>query len=88
MKDNREEIKQQCKSQAFYFVKRGFGVDLWRWYKNMRAIKPTRKQKEFIAKIKLNYQNWLVVKEDESVLVIRHKDTGTERRIKKHGADN
>ena len=54
----------------------------------MRAIKPTRKQKEFIAKIKLNYQNWLVVKEDESVLVIRRKDTGTERRIKKHGADN
>lgn len=49
----------------------------------MRAVKPTRAQKEFISKIKLNHRNWLVVKDNGGVLVIRHKDTGTERRIKK-----
>lgn len=47
----------------------------------MRAIKPTRRQKEKIEKAKLKAVNWLVLKEDGIKLTIKHKTTGTERTL-------
>ena len=47
----------------------------------MRTVKPTRRQKEKIAKWKLKADNWLVVKEDGIKLVIKHKVTGNERTL-------
>lgn len=47
----------------------------------MRAMKPTRKQKEKIEKHKLKATNWLVLKEEGIKLTIKHKTTGTERTL-------
>lgn len=49
----------------------------------MQGKKPTRKQGEIIADHRLNYNNWLVLKDTASEMVIKHKDSGKERVIKK-----
>ena len=48
----------------------------------MRGIKPTRKQKERIKAHRLDYNNWLVLKEEGETLTIIHKQTGTTRTLK------
>lgn len=48
----------------------------------MRGIKPTRKQKERIKANRLDYNNWLVLKEEGKDLTIIHKQTGTIRMLK------
>lgn len=48
----------------------------------MRGIKPTRKQKERIKANRLDYNNWLVLKEEGENLTIIHKQTGTTRVLK------
>lgn len=48
----------------------------------MRGKRPTRKQKELIAKHKLDYNNWLVTGNTEQTLTIINKKTGNERMLK------
>ena len=48
----------------------------------MRGKRPTRKQKELIAKHKLDYNNWLVKESTEEALTIINKKTGNERMLK------
>ncbi len=45
--------------------------------------KPTRKQKELLHAARLNYENWLVIKETDKVLVIRNRQTDKTRTISK-----
>ena len=49
----------------------------------MRAIKPTRNQKEAIKAAGFNWENWLVVSEDTFKITIVNKSTGVKRRINK-----
>jgi hypothetical protein len=48
------------------------------------AKKPTRRQKELIARWRLNPDNWLVVRNllHEGELHIRHRHTGTKRVVR------
>ena len=43
---------------------------------------PTRKQKMFIKKNKLNPENWLIVKDCSECFEIVHRFTGKRRKIK------
>lgn len=45
--------------------------------------KPTRRQKQDIASVRLNPDNWLVCKDTPSELVIEHKISGKVRIIRK-----
>jgi hypothetical protein len=47
--------------------------------------KPTRKQKQAIAAKKLNYNNWLVVKDSTEVFEIVHRISGKIRSYPKKG---
>lgn len=49
----------------------------------MRAIKPTRAQKIFIEKKKLDSRNWLVLEDTDVHMKIAHKGTGNVRTLKK-----
>ena len=44
---------------------------------------PTRRQKQSIASIRLNPENWLVWKETPDELVLEHKISGNIKRIRK-----
>lgn len=45
--------------------------------------KPTRAQKIFIQKWHLNCENWLVIKDTPTEMVIQHRATGRTRTIEK-----
>ena len=45
--------------------------------------RPTRAQKILMTKWHLNYDNWLVVKDTSTEMVVIHKATGRTRTIKK-----
>lgn len=49
----------------------------------MQTKKPTRKQKQLLTSLRLNADNWLIVKESADSLVIRHKISDKERTIPK-----
>lgn len=44
---------------------------------------PTRRQKQDIASVRLNPDNWLVCKDTPELMIIEHRDTGTVREIHK-----
>lgn len=44
---------------------------------------PTRKQKMLIKAARLNYENWLVVKESAEEIVLRNRQTDKFRTIRK-----
>lgn len=51
---------------------------------NMRHGKrPTVRQKKFLTSHNLNCDNWLVVRDDKGIMIIKHRQTGTVREIKK-----
>lgn len=45
--------------------------------------RPTRAQKMLITQQKLNYNNWLVVKDTSTEMVIVHRESGKTRTIEK-----
>ncbi len=45
--------------------------------------RPTVRQKKLMTAWHLNYENWLVVKDTSTEMVITHRDTGRKRTIKK-----
>lgn len=45
--------------------------------------RPTVKQKKLMTQWHLNYDNWLVVKDTSTEMVIVHRDTGRTRTIVK-----
>lgn len=45
--------------------------------------RPTRAQKMLMTKHRLNYNNWLVVKDTSTEMVIVHRESGKTRTIKK-----
>lgn len=45
--------------------------------------RPTRAQKQLMNNSHLNYNNWLVVKDTSTEMVIQHRATGRTRTIKK-----
>ena len=47
------------------------------------AKRPTRKQKMLIQAARLNYENWLVVKDTAEEMVIRNRQTDRTRTIRK-----
>lgn len=47
------------------------------------AKKPTRKQKMLMQAARLNYENWLVVKDTAAEMVIQNRQTETMRTIRK-----
>lgn len=44
---------------------------------------PTRNQKEIISKSSLNVENWLVQREDDRYLYLKHRISGNEKKIVK-----
>lgn len=44
---------------------------------------PTRKQKMLIKAARMNYENWLVVKDTDEEMVIQNRQTGRLRAIRK-----
>ena len=44
---------------------------------------PTRRQKQSIASVRLNPENWLVCKDTPDELVLEHKISGNIKRIRK-----
>ena len=44
---------------------------------------PTRRQKEYIASLRLNPDNWLVCKDTPDELVLEHKYSGNIKMIRK-----
>ncbi len=44
--------------------------------------RPTRKEKELLASLRLNVENWLVVKHTGTEMEIVHRHTGQTRTIK------
>lgn len=46
----------------------------------MRGKRPTYNQKKRIKKLGLNYENWLVVKDNASEFVLMHRFTGAIRK--------
>lgn len=44
---------------------------------------PTRKQKMLIKSARLNYENWLVVRENAEEIVLQNRQTGKIRSIRK-----
>ena len=46
----------------------------------MRGKRPTYNQKKRIKKLGLNYDNWLVVRDNNVEFVLMHRYTGTVRR--------
>ena len=44
---------------------------------------PTRRQKEYIASLRLNPDNWLVCKDTPDELVLEHKYSGNIKAIRK-----
>lgn len=49
----------------------------------MQGKRPTKKQAMLIADHRLNYNNWLVLKDTASEMVVKHKDSGKERVLRK-----
>lgn len=49
----------------------------------MRAVKPTRAQKIFIEKRKLDSRNWLILEDTNTHMKIAHKGSGSVRTLKK-----
>lgn len=47
------------------------------------AKRPTRKQKVLIQAARLNYENWLVVKDTAEEMVIQNRQTDRTRTIRK-----
>ena len=47
--------------------------------------RPTRNQKELISCTSLNVQNWLVQREDDKYLYLKHRISGNEKKILKKG---
>lgn len=45
--------------------------------------KPTVKQRELISSFRLNWENWLVVREDADSITIRHRLSDKERTLPK-----
>jgi len=45
--------------------------------------RPTVRQKKFLSSHNLNCDNWLVVRDDKGIMIIKHRQTGTVREIKK-----
>lgn len=45
--------------------------------------KPTRKQKDLIKAARLNYENWLVVKDTAEEMTVQNRHTGKVRTIRK-----
>lgn len=45
--------------------------------------KPTAKQRKLISSFRLNWENWLVVKEDMDTITIRHRLSDKERTLPK-----
>ena len=46
----------------------------------MRGKRPTYNQKKRIKKLGLNYENWLVVRDNANEFVLMHRHSGTIRR--------
>ena len=44
---------------------------------------PTRKQRMLIKSARLNYENWLVIKDTAEELMIQNRQTGRSRTIRK-----
>ena len=44
---------------------------------------PTVRQKKLLTALKLNYENWLIVKDTPDILTIVHRISGEQRSIKK-----
>lgn len=44
---------------------------------------PTRRQKEYIASLRLNPDNWLVCKDTPDELILEHKYSGNIKMIRK-----
>lgn len=49
----------------------------------MRGKKPTRKQAEFLAAHRLNYENWLIRKDTPTEMVAVHRKSGKEKILRK-----
>ena len=49
---------------------------------------PTVKQKKILKDYGLNYENWLIVKDNSFEMVIVHRHTDTTRTIKKGDCDD
>ena len=47
--------------------------------------KPTVKQRKFIASFRLNWENWLVIADNPSHMIIRHRISDQEKRLPKWG---
>lgn len=45
--------------------------------------RPTVRQKKMMTKLGLNYENWLVRRDNDKEFMIVHRQTGTERRLVK-----
>ena len=45
--------------------------------------KPTVRQKKLLTALKLNYENWLIVKDTPDILTIVHRISGEQRTISK-----
>lgn len=50
--------------------------------------KPTVKQKKILKEYGLNYENWLIVKDNSFEMVIVHRHTDKVRTIKKGDCDD
>lgn len=44
---------------------------------------PTLKQKKILKAARLNYDNWLVIKETPEVMIVQNRQTGKTREIRK-----
>ena len=47
------------------------------------GIKPTRTQKQLLKSMRLNIENWLVIKDTPDVMTIIHRQSNKTREIKK-----
>lgn len=48
------------------------------------GTKPTRTQKQFLQSMKLNVDNWLVIKDTPEAMTIIHRQSNKTREIIKH----
>lgn len=48
-----------------------------------KGKKPTRKQKEFLQSKRFNSNNWLVIRENQTEMIILNKTVGKVKMIKK-----
>lgn len=52
-------------------------------YAVRQGKKPTVRQRELISSFRLNWENWLVVREDADAITIRHRLSDKERTLPK-----